>query len=218
MKVPTVLILDGETSGLWRENLHLDDPQQPWFVSIAFALCDSDCELQNFGRYLIKPDGRTIQQKAERVHGLTVGDAARFGVPEARVLGLLADLLKTMPMDSWIRLVTYGDFDRRVVSSLFARFAIAQNKPANTYDRLWAHRPLVEHINLMTPYCQQLCQIPSGFDTGEYKWPSLDEAAEILLGRKRESDKHDPWEDVMILRDLYRHCNELGMFKKGVSP
>lgn len=217
LKPPNVLFMDIETSSLWNRTLTIEDPQQPWAVSLAFALCSDDGEFQNFGRFLIKPEGRSIQTKAGDVHGITTREASQFGVPEARILGLLSDCLKTMPMDSYIRVVSFGDFDACVISSLFARFATSQGKPSNTYDRLWRHRPLVEFVNLMTPYAEQICKIPSKEVPGSLKWPSLDEAAEIILGREPRVGKHDSWQDMLILRDLYIRIREMGMLKEGMA-
>ncbi len=217
MKAPSILFLDCETSSLWRDKLSLDDSQQPWCVSIAFALCSDDGEFQNFGRYLIKPEGRTISEKAGDVHGITTREASQFGVPEARILGLLGDLLKTMPLDSWIKVISYGEFDKRVISSLFARFAVSQGKASNAYDRLWMSRPFVEFINLMDPFCTMLCRIPSEHVEGTYKWPSLDQSSEIILGRPPREGKHNAWEDMLILRDLYLHMKSLGHFAEPAA-
>lgn len=217
MKPPSLLFIDAESSGLWKKALSYDDAQQPWIVSCAFALCDSDGGFINFGNFLIKPEGRAIQGGAEKVHGITVREASQFGIPEARFLGLISDLLKTMPLEGYIRVISYGDFDPKILGSLFARFAISQGKPPSTYDRLWAKRPLVEFVDIMQPYAQQLCKIPSGFEDGSYKWPSLDEAAEIILDREPRGPKHDAWEDMLILRDIYLHCRGLGMFKEGIA-
>ena len=130
------------------------------------------------------------------------------------MLGLLSDMLKTMPLDSWIRVVSYGSFDPRVLSSLFARFAASQGKPSNAYDRLWLARPFVEFVNLMDPYCTMLCKIPSKEIEGQWKWPTLDEASEIILGKEPRGEKHDSWQDMLILRDLYIECDRRGLFGK----
>lgn len=217
MKPPAVMLIDLETSGLWKERLPFDDPQQPWAVSIAMAILEPDGSMRRHFSTLIKPDGRTIHPEAEKIHGISTRKASQDGTPEARVLGLLSDHLKTMPMDSWFRVVSYGDFDPKTISSLFARFAISQGKPSNTYDRLWRHRPLVEFVNLMDPFCTQLCKIPSEQIEGSYKWPSLDESAEIILGREPRGQRHDAWQDMLILRDLYLNLRDRGMFKEGVA-
>jgi hypothetical protein len=214
IKSPSILFIDAETSGLWKKTLSYDDSQQPWIVSCAFALCEPDGNFINHGKFLIKPDGRTIQSGAENVHGITTREASQFGIPEARFLGVMGDLLKTMPLESYIRVISYGEFDSKVLGSLFARFAISQGKPSSAFDRLWLRRPYVEFIDLMQPWCQMLCKLPSGFDDGSYKWPSLDEAAETILGREPRVGTHNAWEDMLILRDLYLRFRELGHFKE----
>lgn len=215
IKPPNVLLIDAETSGLWRKNLSYDDPQQPWIVSCAFALCEPCGNFVNFGKFLIKPEGRAIQTGAENVHGITTREASQFGIPEPRFLGVMGDLLKTMPMDGYIRVISYGEFDKKVLGSLFARFAVSQGKVSSAYDRLWTARPFVEFIDLMQPWCQMLCKLPSGFDDGSYKWPTLDEAAAEILGKEPRVGTHNAWEDMLILRDLYLRFRELGHFKEG---
>lgn len=214
---PPVMFLDLETSGLWKERLSMDDPQQPWAVSISMAILKPNGDLRSHFSELIKPDGRTIQAEAEKVHGISTREASQEGVPEARILGLLSDHLKTMPMDSWIRVVSYGEFDKRVVSSLFSRFAVSQGKPSSAYDRLWMARPFVEFIDLMQPWCQMLCKLPSGFDDNQFKWPTLDEAAVHILGREPRGSRHDAWQDMLILRDLYLALRERGHFAEPAA-
>lgn len=217
MKAPTLLFIDLESSSLYKERLSLDDPQQPFAVSIAAALCTSEGEFVNFARLLVKPEGRTIQTGAEKVHGISAREAAQFGVPEARALGLLSDFLKTMPMDSWIRCVSFGTFDKMVLASLFARFAISQGKPSSAFDRLWLKRPLVEFVNLMDPFATQLCKIKSEAVEGTYKWPSLDEAAHHILGKPPREGRHSAWEDMLTLRALYLDMDKRGLFGKELA-
>jgi hypothetical protein len=212
MKPPSLLFLDIESSGLYKERLSMDDSQQPFAVSIAVALCNPDGDFVNFAKLLIKPDGRSIQTGAENVHGISARDAAQYGVPEARALGLLSDLLKTMPMESYIKCISFGDFDKRVISSLFARFAISQGKQSNAYDRLWMARPLVEFCNLMDPVCTTICKIPSKDVPGSYKFPSLDEAAQTILGQPPREGRHDAFEDMMTTRAIYLRLKERGFF------
>lgn len=217
MKAPNVIFIDVESSGLLKDRLPLDDPQQPFAVSIAAALCDPEGEFVNFARLLIKPEGRSIQVGAEKVHGISAREAAQFGVPEARALGLVSDFLKTMPMDSWLRCVSYGNFDRQILSSLFARFAVSQGKASNAYDRLWHKRPMVEFIDIMDPFATQLCKIKSEHVEGTYRWPSLDEAAQHILGKPPREGCHDCWEDMLTLRALYLEMDKRGLFGKELA-
>jgi hypothetical protein len=143
---PSVLLIDIETSGLPRRDLSIDDPAQPWAMSVAAALCNSAGVFTNFCMHIIKADGRTVKEGAEKVHGIPRDAASKIGIPEPRVMGVLLDMMKTAPYDEELKVVTYGDFDMGVLASLFARYAIAQNKPANTYDRQWLARPHKSHV------------------------------------------------------------------------
>lgn len=215
LTAPNILLIDLEASSLYQARLSIDDPQQPWAVSCAAALCTPAGEMVNHFSLVIKAEGRTIKEPALAVHGITARAAAQIGVPESRMLGLLSDMLKTAPLDSYIRVVSFSDFDSKVLSSLFARFAVSQGKPSNAYDRLWMSRPLVEFIDLQKPWCQQACKLPSEVEfSSDYRWPSLDDAREIILGRPRREGFHDAFDDLLTLKDLFFHFVMQGHFKE----
>lgn len=214
---PRILILDVETSGLYRKDLSIDDPAQPWIMEAGAALCTESGTMTNFFKFIVKADGRKAKEKAVEVHGITDRATALVGIPEARLLGVLTDFLKTAPLDVALKVVTFGDFDMKVIASVLARFAVSQNKPSNTYDRLWLARPLTEFVDLQKPYCQLACKLPSEFDGEDYKWPSLDEACEIMLGQPPREGFHDAFEDMLRLKALYFECAKRGYFSQGVA-
>jgi len=213
--IPSILFLDLETSGLYLDKRSAFDPAQPWAMACAAMLCNEAGIITNAFTHIIKADGRTTKENALKVHGITAQATARIGVPEPRVLGMLADMLKTAPVQG-MRVVTYGDFDARIIGSLFSRFGESQGKPT-AYDRLWTARPGTQFIDLLKPWCQQACKLPSGFETSEFKWPTLDESAEIILGRPPRTGAHDAWEDMLILRDLYFHFQRAGIFQREAA-
>lgn len=199
LSVPKLLFLDLETSGLYREDLPLTDEAQPWCCSVAAMLCNEAGVTTNVFMHTVKPEGRKSKPKALAAHGLSDWALAQVGIPEPRVLGALSDMLRTTPPDA-MRVVSYGDMDPMVITSLFARFAVKQNKDPALYSRLWASRRRTEFVNLMDPYATQACRIES--ERG-YKWPTLHEATEIVLGRKPQEGYRDALEDVGMIRDLY---------------
>lgn len=207
---PVALLVDVETSGLYLEKVSMDDPSQPWCPQIAAGLITASGAFVNHFGHIVKADGRKIKENAQAVHGITDAAASRYGVPEPRVLGMLTDMLKTAPMTA-LRVVTYGDFDMKVIASLLARFAISLNKPSTAFDRLWLARPRTEFINLMTPFCQQICNLPPNFEGGDARWPTLDEAAATILGRAPRTGPHDGWDDLLIMRDLYVEIDRRGL-------
>lgn len=217
---PDILLLKLHTSGLYRKDISIDDSAQPWCPEIAAALCNRSGAMLNAFTHVIKSDGRTIKENAEKVHGITARASSQIGIPEPRVLGALSDMLKTAPLDSHMKVVTFGDMDRMVVASLFARFALASGKKSDAYDRLWLNRPLIEFVDLQKPYAQQLCKLPSEFEGGgfgDYKWPSLDEAGSIILGQPATEGLRDAWSDLMTMKALFFRFAEMGLFERDAA-
>lgn len=212
LTIPNTVVLDLETSGLYREDLSMDDPGQPWAIQIAAVLCNGAGLVTNAFSHIVKADNRRIKEDALKVHGISDRAAAQVGVHERRVLGILTDMLKTASMTE-MRVVTYGDMDRKIIASLLARYALLLNKPSTSFDPLWLTRPGVQFINLQRPYLQQLCQLPGEFD--DYRWPTLDEAAQIILGRKAREGHHDAYEGCVILKDLFVECARRGLISEA---
>lgn len=210
LSIPNLLFIDLETSGLYRRDLDPNDPAQPWAPSIGALFCNRSGLVTSSFYHIIKPDGREVKAEALAKHGIPAQAAARIGIPEPRVLGILSDILKTASL-THMKVISYGDLDPKVISSLFAKFGDSQGKPG-AYARHWEARPGLEFVNLMAPWCQQVCKLPSDFESGEFRWPKLDEAAEIILGRKPREGLHNAFEDVMILKDIFFALQDKGMF------
>src|SRR3546814_10937730 len=98
---------------------------------------------------------------ALEMHGIDHKACGRLGIPEARALGLLSDMLKVGPFESHMKMVTYGDMDRMVIASLFARFAISLNKHASAFDRLWLTRAMTNFTELQKPIAPDSCNLPN---------------------------------------------------------
>lgn len=210
LTVPNILVIDVETSGLYRDDLPMDDEGQPWAMQIAAGLWNSAGVGTQYFSHIIKSEGRRTKDNALKVHGISDRATAQIGISQNRVLGVLTDMLKTASMTE-MKVVTYGDLDRRVIASLLARYAVFLGKPSHAHDLLWFSRPGVQFIDLQKPYLQQLCKLPSGFDDGSFKWPTMDEAADIVLGRKPRDGFHDAFDDMILLKDLYFECARRGL-------
>lgn len=215
LTVPNLLFVDVESSGLLRKDLPLSDAGQPWPMQISAMLCNEAGSITNFFSHLIKAEGRTAKENAVKVHGITAWATTQVGVPEPRVLGLLGDLLKTVPMVG-MKVISFSDFDRQIISSAFARFGESQGKPG-AYARLWEARTGTEFVNVQVPFAQQACKLPSGFESGEYRWPTLDEAAEVILGRPPREGFHDAFADMLLLKDIYFALKARGVFAERVA-
>jgi hypothetical protein len=213
LTVPNLLFIEAASSGLLREDLPLSDAAQPWPMQVSAMLCNESGAMTSVFSHIVKADGRTAKENAVKVHGISAWATTQIGVPEPRVLGLLGDLLKTVPMTA-MKVVSYTDFEPRLISGAFARFGESQGKPGS-YARLWERRVGTEFIILQRPWCQEICKLPSNVEGGDYRWPSLDEAAQIILGRPPREGFHDAFTDMLLLRDIYFALQARGFFQRS---
>lgn len=213
LSVPTLLFIDVESSGLIREDLPLADAAQPWPMQVSAMLCNEAGSIANFFSHVVKAEGRTAKENAVKVHGISAWATTQIGVPEPRVLGVLGDMLKTVPMTA-MKVISFSDFDRRIISSAFARFGESQGRPGG-FARLWEHRIGTEFIDIQKPWCAQVCKLPSTIEGGDYRWPSLDEAAQTILGRPPREGFHDAFGDMLLLKDLYFALKGRGFFARN---
>lgn len=193
-----VLCFDTETSGLLRRDVPLGDASQPWACVIAAELVDMDGKSLDFFSAHIRADGRTIGKGATDVHGLSSRDAAKAGVNEIVALGMLVGFASQARY-----LVGHGvDFDRQVIEGMLIR------RQKDT--RIWV-RPGLEHQCTMRA-ATNLCAIkPDDPRTdGGYRWPSLDEACSILLGKPPREGHHDAWGDMKRSQSLWFYLRDRG--------
>jgi hypothetical protein len=164
------LFFDIETSDLLRRDIPLDDQNQPWIVTIAAELTDRDgTHISGFDTS-IRADGRKIRPSAEKIHGVSNRSAARQGVNEVVALGMLIGLAAQADYA-----IGYSvEFDRDCVASLLMR----RGKGTD----IWM-RPGLQFIDLQKPSAA-FCKIPSERDSGEYQWPSLDDAHHYFMEDK----------------------------------
>lgn len=215
LTVPNLLFVDVESSGLLRSDLPLGDVGQPWIMQCSAMLCNEAGSVTNVFSHLIKAEGRTAKENAVKVHGISAWATTQVGIPEPRLLGILGDMLKTVPMSA-MKVISFSDFDRQIISSAFARFGESQGKPG-AYARLWEVRPGTEFVDLQKPWCQQACKLPGQFESGEYRWPTLDEAAQIILGRPAREGFHDAFADMLLLKEIYFALKARGALAERVA-
>jgi hypothetical protein len=196
------LFVDTETSGLIKRSLPLESPEQPWIVSLAAQLTDdSGRELASINTR-IRANGRTIEDGARAVHGVSSALAGRTGVSELAALGVLCGRESFASQARYV--IGHGlSFDRDVVTSVLAR----HGRDATTWTR-----PGIEFIDTMTA-AASFCKIASDRPDGSYKWPSLSEACELLLNEPPISGPHDAWQDVMSCKLLFFWLRSHGAFE-----
>lgn len=200
----THLFVDTESSGLLKKNLPLDSAEQPWVISLAAELCDdagNQLACINTG---IRANGRRISDDARAVHGVSSALAGRTGVSELAALGVLCGRESLASQARYV--IGHGiGSDRDIITSVLAR----NGRDATTWVR-----PGLTFIDTMlaaTPFCK----IPSGHDGGGYKWPSLDEAAELLLNESVRTGPHVAWDDLQRCRRLFYWLKAHGALDMG---
>lgn len=187
-----ILFVHLATSDHFKRGLPLTDPSQPWIVALSAELADAEGHALDFLSVRVRAaPGRKIREGAESHHGITSREAARSGISEIVALGMLCGLAAQAKY-----IVGHGiEFDRLVVESVLLR--------SGKDSRLWT-RPGLEHLDTMTtaaPFCRIVPDPPR--EDGQYKWPTIDEAAGALLGEAPRSPPFRHWDDVQLTKRIF---------------
>lgn len=175
------IIFDTETTGKADFNQPPEHECQPRLVQLGALLLDWNLLPVGELNLIIKPDGFEIPVEASEIHGITTQLALSYGVPEQLALNLFADWLAKAKT-----LVAHNiAFDGIIMGRAF---------------HLHGMKPAVP-----TPYCtmksaMNVCKLPGR--SGQYKWPTLTEAHQILLGVGFEG-AHDAMADVRACARIY---------------
>lgn len=195
------LMVDTETSDLIKRHVALDDPSQPWVVTLSAELLNVDGESIDFFSTHIRADGRKVRDNAAAIHGVSSSQAGRSGVPEVAALAMLCHFAAQARY-----CVGYGiDFDRQVIEGVLLR--------RGKDPHLWT-RPGLEFVDCMkaaTPICKIIPDPPR--DDGSYRWPTLDAACAHLLGETPRAGKHRSWDDCQRVRRLFFALRERGVLE-----
>lgn len=187
-----LLFLDCETSGLIKKALPLGSPEQPWIVNLAAELTDGAGKQLACIRTGIRANGRTITDGARNVHGVSSATAARSGVSELAALGVLCGRESLASQARYV--IGHGiSFDRDVVTSVLA----GQGRDPASWTR-----PGLQFVDTMLA-AAPFCGISGEHESGGYRWPSLDQACETLLGEAPRVGPHDAWDDLRRCKELY---------------
>jgi hypothetical protein len=196
--------LDVETTKLMRRDIATDDRAQAWLVEAAIELCTMDGERTDvISRRVRLPNDASVQPGAEVVHGISTRQARRSGCTQRWAMYGLLECLNEARYA-----ISYGTFDREVGASLIERVA---GPEVDNWLRMW-NRPGLEWINCIT-VATAACKIPSGHETGGYRYPSLDAAGEILCGLPKRDGQHRSLDDLGRLKSVFFALRERGMIE-----
>jgi hypothetical protein len=203
-----IALLDIETTDLLRKGAAPSDASQPWLVSFAAELATDDGEtLALINRRVRLPENTSIKDGAERVHGISTRQARRAGCSQRWAMFGILELLNESSAA-----YSYGSFDRDVGASLIERIA---GNDLESWRRMW-NRPGLQWVNVMVP-ATAACKLASGFDSGSYKFASLDQAGEILCGLPPREGPHSALDDLSRMKAVAMHLRALGYFEAEIA-
>ena len=184
-----ILFFDTETTGLPIFKKPSEDPDQPYILSIAGLLCDE--RGNSWGSVdLILDNNVDIPNEATAVHGISSEDATRYGVNPLTALEAFKELYYLADL-----VVAHNlSFDERMLR-------IMTHKLSN-----FEHNPNVGLCTMLRSTAA--CEIPHPRASG-YKWPTLAEAHEKLVGKKI-TDAHTAMGDVISCKNLFFKLVDLG--------
>jgi DNA polymerase III epsilon subunit-like protein len=165
---PAYVVVDTETSGLFRYDQPADADGQPRLAELALIELAGDFSVERETRFLIRPDGWEMNAEAAAIHGLTQERLLAEGVPVAEALEAYNAVL-----DGRAPLVGYNvSYDLKVMRGELRRAGLPDK--FETTKSIDCMRPLVS-----------VCKIPKVTGKG-FKFPKLAEAYLHLTGKTLE--------------------------------
>lgn len=191
----TTIIFDTETDRLIpKHTVYTQVDVMPHIVQLAALLIDKDFNILVDVDLIIRPDGWEIPQSASDIHGITNSVAIDRGIPLIDAMRVFHSLAKTS--DTWV--CHNMDYDGNVVNAEYVR--IGQEASIEVL------RPKRKECTMKA--ATQICNLPGRFP-GSPKWPKLEEAHRILLGKEMEG-AHNARYDVRATLAIYRHLKSIG--------
>lgn len=188
------LIIDSETTGLpknWKAPVS-DLDNWPRVIQLAWALYDKSGSQIESMIHLIRPEGFTIPEEAQRVHHISTAQALSEGRSLAEILQALSD----STAKASILIAHNVKFDERVISAEYLRLKLAP--------------PFSDKMRICTmEQSASFCQIPGPYG---FKWPTLSQLHRKLFGSEYE-EAHDAGADVAACARCFFELKKLGVIK-----
>jgi DNA polymerase III subunit epsilon len=186
------LVIDSETTGLprnWKAPIS-DLNNWPRVIQIAWSLFGKECRLLESATHLVQPEGFTIPEEVQRIHGISTAQALAEGKKLLSVLqGLTAAAEK-----SKIIIAHNVRFDENVLSA--------------EYLRLKLPPPFAGRRRICTMMqSTELCHIPGPYG---FKWPTLAQLHQELFQTGFE-DAHDAGADVAACAKCFFELKRRGL-------
>lgn len=182
-----ILVFDTETTGLVKKGATFKDENLPRLVTLSYLLTDdNDYNVAEIYDVIVKPEGFIIPKESSDIHGVTHEMAVEKGVPLMEVLNQFKSALEKAHT-----LVAHNlDYDLLVMRGEFYKAGVQGKKIPNHFCTKEAST--------------NLCKIPGNY--GKFKWPTLTEACQILLGYT--FDAHNSKNDTQACLKLFKYLQQ----------
>lgn len=196
-----VCFYDTETTGLPRDDLPLNHPDQPHLVQVAALLVDTETRVVVSSiDLLVCPEDWEIPQEVTDIHGITTEQAKAAGVDESDVVMLLCALSMRR-----LRIGHHEAFDSHII-----RIALARHTLSIYTQQDWAEQLACCTMTAATP----IMQLPASqrmIDAGQgdqYKSPRLSEAYTYFTGLQLQG-AHNAKNDARATMEIYFGLQDL---------
>lgn len=184
------LIHDTETTGFPNNNLLVTDPAQAQICQLGARLLTPEKRVVAELNVLIKPDGWTIPDHVQKIHGISTEMCIAYGIP----LSLALTLFNAMCSKAQVGVAHNLPFDSTMLCMAYEKENDNLSLVENSYRKLKTFCTMRATTNI--------CQLPGR--NGAYKWPKLIEAYQYLFNEGFEG-AHDAMADVRACERVFFH-------------
>lgn len=187
----SILCYDIESTGLLREDLPTESPDQPSICQIGAHLLDSNYQPLAILETLIKPEGVSIEPEALAVHGIEEVQCIRYGIDIRVALAMFQQLC----LRAQVIVAYHQNFDRKMIAAALAKIGS---------DGLWWQKQAPK-LRCSMEMSTEVCKIPGEYG---YKFPSLQEAFRHFHPGVEFETTHRAGADIAACIAIYRKLKE----------
>lgn len=215
-----IVAYDTETTGLWKNGLSIEHEAQPKICSISAILINETSEntfevVDQFD-YIVKPDGWVIADPILPALGITMEEAKaqKIRISASDIHGITQQMAEEQGVPLFEAMKHFAEMIKRAEATL------AHNE---SYDNLVVRHALkLLKRSIVMPekrICTMMmskdyCRLKPNFPGGDWKWPKLEEAYEIVFG-KPLINAHSSLADITQSVELYQELKRRGVPDAG---
>ena len=169
------LFIDTETTGFVNKSLPPKDPKQARIVQLGMILTDENGVDKSRMSFLIQPDGWQISEGAQKIHGISIEECQKFGIPSKHAMSNFMALLQVTDT------------------------VIAHNM---AFDAKMLEIELACH-DVEIPKFKTHCTMLHNTHISGGKWPKLGIAYKHFTGKEMSEDAHDALVDAQACKEVF---------------